>query len=88
MEVERTEHGRVSVSQGALKRLIVEAAQQVEGARVRRPRRALRVELRGGAARVEVELAVRRGRVLPEVAREVQQRVAGALEEALEAPVE
>ncbi len=88
MEVERSERGRISVSSGALRRLIVEVAEQVEGARVRRPRRGLRVELRDGAARVEVELAVQRGRVLPDVARQVQRRVATALEQALEAPVE
>ncbi len=67
---------------------MVDAAERVEGARVRRPRRGLRVELDDGVARVALALAVGRGRVLPDVAREVQRRVAQALADALEARVE
>jgi uncharacterized alkaline shock family protein YloU len=47
---------------------------------VRRPRRGLEIELADGHARVELELAARIGLVLPDVAREVQERVTGALE--------
>jgi len=79
-ELLRTEHGTVSISAGALAELVVRAAQTVEGARVRRPRRGLRVELAGGRARVSLELAARRNAVLPELARAVQDSVAGALE--------
>jgi uncharacterized alkaline shock family protein YloU len=58
----------------------VRAAELADGARVRRPRRGLDVAIVEGRARVELELAARLGVVLPELAREVQQRVAGALE--------
>ena len=47
---------------------------------MRRPRRGLEIELENGHARVELELAARFGLVLPDVAREVQERVSGALE--------
>jgi len=60
----------------------------VDGARVRRSRRALRIGLANGVARVALELAVQRGKVLPDLSREVQLRVAEALETALEARVE
>ena len=56
------------------------AAERADGARVRRPRRGLEIELENGHARVELELAARFGLVLPDVAREVQERVSGALE--------
>ena len=55
------------------------AAEEVDGARVRRPRRHLVVEIDDGAARVELELTVAYGQVLPEVARAVQEHVAAAL---------
>lgn len=87
-DVERTPHGRIAVSRRALVRLVVDAAERVEGARVRRPRRGVTVRLADGAARCELSLAVQRGRVLPVVAREVQRRVSQALAEALEARVE
>ena len=69
----------IKVTDAALTQIVVRAAEQVDGVRVRRPRRRLEVELADGAARVEVELAVAFGRVLPDVARAVQERVAGAL---------
>jgi len=78
-ELVRTPEGAIAVSPSALAELVVRAAQQVDGARVRRPRRGLRVEIEGGRARVSLELAARRGAVLPELARAVQERVAGAL---------
>ena len=46
---------------------------------MRRPRRHLDVAIDGASARVELELAVSYGRVLPDAARDVQERVAGAL---------
>jgi uncharacterized alkaline shock family protein YloU len=69
----------VKVTDAAVTQIVVRAAETVEGARVRRPRRHLAVELDEGEARVELELAVSFGKVLPEVAREVQERVAAAL---------
>ena len=60
----------VKVTDAVVTQIVVQAAEAVEGARVRRPRRHLAVEL---------ELAVSVGRVLPEVARDVQERVADAL---------
>jgi uncharacterized alkaline shock family protein YloU len=69
----------VRITDAALTHIIVRAAEAIEGARVRRPRRHLDVELDGSSATVDLELAVAYGRVLPEVARAVQERVAGAL---------
>jgi uncharacterized alkaline shock family protein YloU len=68
----------VRITDAALTHIVVRAAEAVEGARVRRPRRHLDVELDGSSATVDLELAVAYGRVLPEVARAVQERVAGA----------
>jgi uncharacterized alkaline shock family protein YloU len=69
----------VKVTDGALTQIVVRAAEAVDGARVRRPRRKVEVELADGVARVELELAVAYGKVLPEVARAVQREVADAL---------
>jgi len=69
----------VKVTDAALTQIVVQAAQTVDGARVRRPRRHLDIELADGVARVELELSVAYGRVLPDIARDVQQRVADAL---------
>jgi uncharacterized alkaline shock family protein YloU len=69
----------VRVTDAAVTQIVVRAAETVEGAHVRRPRRRLDVEITEGRARVELELAVDVGRVLPEVARDVQKRVAAAL---------
>ncbi len=69
----------VKVTDSAITQIVVRAAEQVEGVRVRRPRRHLDVELAEGSARVALELSVEYGRTLPGVARDVQQRVADAL---------
>jgi uncharacterized alkaline shock family protein YloU len=69
----------VKVTDAAVTQIVVRAAETVEGARVRRPRRHLTVELDDGEARVELELAVSFGKVLPDVAGDVQERVAAAL---------
>jgi uncharacterized alkaline shock family protein YloU len=69
----------VKVTDAAITQIVVKAAEVVEGARVRRPRRHLDVEIDAGSARVELELTVAYGKVLPEVARDVQERVAAAL---------
>ncbi len=69
----------IQVTDGALTQIVVRAAEGVEGARVRRPRRKVEIEIGEGHARVDLELAVAYGRVLPEVARGVQGEVADAL---------
>jgi uncharacterized alkaline shock family protein YloU len=79
-ELLRTEDGAISISHAALTQLVVRAAQAVEGARIRRPRRGLQIEIAGDRARVALELTARRGVVLPELARAVQESVADALE--------
>jgi uncharacterized alkaline shock family protein YloU len=59
--------------------IVVRAAEGAEGARVRRPRRHLDVEFGDGGASIELELTVDYGKVLPDVVRDVQQRVAAAV---------
>jgi uncharacterized alkaline shock family protein YloU len=71
--------GSIEVTPGALAQIVQQAAESVEGARVRRPRRGLDVRVDDGHVRVELELAVRFGIVLPDLARDVQARVAEAL---------
>ena len=63
-----SEDGTVTVTDAALAQLVHTAAEQVDGVRVRRRRTA-----------IALELTVAFGRVLPEAARAVQERVASAL---------
>jgi len=74
-----SESGTIEISPAALTQIVVNAAEAVDGARVRRPRRALAIEIEQARVRVGVELAARAGTVLPELARDVQERVAAAL---------
>jgi uncharacterized alkaline shock family protein YloU len=78
----------VSITPAALSRLAVHAAEQVDGARVRRPRRGVRIQIEDDRARVALELAVRHGVALPELARSVQEHVADALRSMLEVEVD
>ena len=71
--------GSVTVTDAALGQVVLQAAEAVDGARVRRAKRHLEIAIADGHARVELELAVAYGHVLPDVARDVQQRVADAL---------
>jgi uncharacterized alkaline shock family protein YloU len=71
--------GVVRITDAALTQIVVRAAESVPGTRVRRPRRHLDVSIDESRARVELELAVAYGHVLPELAREVQERVVAAL---------
>lgn len=73
--------GSVAVTDGALAQIVAQAVESVEGARLRKGRRRLALELESGHARAELELSVAYGSVLPEVARTVQERVAEALRE-------
>jgi uncharacterized alkaline shock family protein YloU len=75
----QAEGGTITVASGVLSQIVVGSAEAVDGARVRRPRRGLDVDVDDGAARVSLELAVRSGLVLPEVAHEVQRRVGESL---------
>jgi uncharacterized alkaline shock family protein YloU len=71
--------GTITVAPGALTELVTRAAETVDGATVRRGRRRLEIELADGHARVRLELAVRYGAALPQVARAVQEHVANVL---------
>ena len=73
------QHGTITVTPGALARLVIRAAEAVDGAEVRRGRRRLDIDVREGDARVRLELNARYGAVLPELARSVQEQVADAL---------
>jgi uncharacterized alkaline shock family protein YloU len=74
--------GTITVTQPALASLVVQAAEAIDGVQVRRGRRRLDVDVDValGEARVRLELTARYGLVLPEVARDVQKRVADALD--------
>ena len=69
--------GSISVTPGALAAIVRRGAESVEGTRIRR-RRGLEVRVDDGSAQVELELAADYGLVLPDLARDVQDRVAGA----------
>jgi uncharacterized alkaline shock family protein YloU len=71
--------GTITVTASALAGLVVRAAERADGARVRRGRRRLDVEIADGSARVRLELSARYGVVLPQLARQVQELVAEAL---------
>jgi uncharacterized alkaline shock family protein YloU len=73
--------GTITVTPAALAGLVVQAAEAVDGVQVRRGRRRLDVDVDValGGASARLELTARYGLVLPEVAREVQERVADAL---------
>ena len=71
--------GTIIVTAPVLASLVTQAAEEVDGARVRRGRRRLEIDVTEDGARVRLELAARYGLVLPEVARRVQERVAAAL---------
>jgi uncharacterized alkaline shock family protein YloU len=74
----RTSDGAITVSDGALTELVTRAAESVEGVRVRRrPLRKLSLDLEN--ARVDLPLTVAYGRVLPDAAQDVQERVADAV---------
>jgi uncharacterized alkaline shock family protein YloU len=80
--------GSVRVSEAALTQIVSRAVSSVGGARLRKGRRRLGVEFEEGRARAELQLAVAYGRVLPEVAAAVQERVADALTRMCDVEVE
>jgi uncharacterized alkaline shock family protein YloU len=71
--------GSITVVPAALESLVLQAAQTVEGARVRRPKRSVEVTHGNGRVAVTFELAVEGGVPVPELARAVQERVAEAV---------
>ena len=71
--------GTITVTPPALAALVIRAAEAVDGVQVRRGRRRLDIDVTLGEARVRLELTARYGLVLPDVARDVQERVADAL---------
>lgn len=73
-----SDEGTVTITDAALSQIVVQAAEAGTGARVRR-RRQLELAIADTGTRVQLELAVPYGRVLPDVARDVQERVASAL---------
>jgi uncharacterized alkaline shock family protein YloU len=75
----RSAAGSVTVTAAALSRLVAQAVSSVGGARLRRPRRGLEIRHADGRASVTLELSVRHGAAMPELARAVQERVAEAL---------
>jgi uncharacterized alkaline shock family protein YloU len=80
--------GSVRVSEAALGEIVRRAVASVDGARLRKGRRRLGVELEDGRARADLRLVVVYGRVLPEVSAAVQERVADALARMCEVEVE
>lgn len=73
--------GTVCVPAATLARIVVRAAERADGARVRRQRRGVDVDVAGDSATVTLRLAARYGAVLPQVAEDVQRHVAAALEQ-------
>jgi uncharacterized alkaline shock family protein YloU len=80
--------GSVRVSEAALGEIVRQAVESVDGARLRKRRRRLGVELEDGRAHAELQLVVDHGRVLPEVSAAVQERVAEALARMCDVEVE
>jgi uncharacterized alkaline shock family protein YloU len=80
--------GSVRVSEVALTEIVRRAVSSVDGARLRKGRRRLGVEIEDGRARAALQLAVAYGRVLPEVSAAVQERVADALTRMCDVEVE
>jgi uncharacterized alkaline shock family protein YloU len=72
--------GSITVPAATLARIVVRAAERVDGARVRRPRRGVDVSVADGAAEVSLHLAARYGVALPGLAEHVQAEVRDALE--------
>ena len=80
--------GSVRVSEVALAEIVRRAVESVDGARLRKGRRRLGVELEDGRAHADLRLVVAYGRVLPDVCTAVQERVAEALSRMCDAEVE
>ena len=75
----RTSHGTITVPDSVLAQIVRRAAESASGARVRRPRRGLDIDLDGSRAVVSLDLAARYGTTLPDLARDVQSRIIESL---------
>lgn len=84
----RTREGEISITPAALQQIVVHAAESIEGARVRRPRRGLEVTISDNRGRVTLELAARYGAQLAELGSAVQERVAEAMRRMCEVEVD
>jgi uncharacterized alkaline shock family protein YloU len=73
-----SDEGTVTVTDAALNQIVVQAAEAAGGTRVRH-RSHVEIAIAETGTHVQLELAVTYGRVLPDVARDVQERVAAAL---------
>ena len=71
--------GSITVPAATLDRIVVRAAERVDGAHVRRPRRGVDVAVADGEAQVSLQVAARYGVVLTELAERVQAQVREAL---------
>jgi len=71
--------GSVSIGDAALAHVVAQAVESVDGARLVGGRRKTELELARGRARASLTVAVAYGRVLPDVALAVQERVTEAL---------
>lgn len=71
--------GSITLGPAVLTRLVVRAAEAVDGARVRRPRRSVEIDHSDERASVSLEVVIRHGAIVPDVARAVQERVAKAV---------
>jgi uncharacterized alkaline shock family protein YloU len=78
-QLARTAHGEISIAPGALQHIVVEAAQSVRGAKVRRVRRGLEIEIEANRCRVALTLAAPYGTQLAELGEAVQDSVSAAL---------
>jgi uncharacterized alkaline shock family protein YloU len=75
----RVPEGAITIAPAALERVVVRAAQTVDGARVRRPKRSVGIEHGAGRASVSFEVAVEHGVSVPRLARALQERVSEAV---------
>ncbi len=71
--------GRVVLTAGALAAHVVEAAETVAGARVRRPRRGVDVDVGDGRVHVALRLAAASGSTLPALGEAIQVAIADAI---------
>lgn len=74
-----TPDGVIEIGEDAVEALVRRAAESVDGVRLHGRRRGLDVAVDDGRARVSLELTLRYGTVVGEVARAVQEQVADAL---------
>jgi uncharacterized alkaline shock family protein YloU len=78
-QLARTGHGEISIAPAALQHIVVQAAESVRGAAVRRVRRGLDVDIAAGHCRVALVLAAPYGAQVAELGEAVQDSVADAL---------